>query len=249
MHKIARYGWRRDIPDFRDFKYAEKHELPVTLPNLVDLRSKCSSIEDQLSVGSCTANALVGNLEFLELKDKLPYTELSRLFIYYNERVIEHTVNEDSGAELRDGIKSLASIGVCPEQMWPYVPAAFKHKPDVDCYNYAKYHKISIYSRLSTLTDMRACLATGYPFVFGFAVYESFESEEVASTGKVNIPKRSESLVGGHAVMAVGYNDKLKRFIVRNSWGVGWGIKGYFTFPYDYAANPELSSDFWTIRK
>ncbi len=96
---------------------------------------------------------------------------------------------------------------------------------------------------------MRTCLADGYPFVFGFTVYESFESATVARTGRANLPKPGEKVLGGHAVMAVGYNDKQKRFIVRNSWGTGWGKKGYFTMPYAYLDDRDLSDDFWTIRR
>ena len=95
---------------------------------------------------------------------------------------------------------------------------------------------------------MRICLAEGFPFVFGFTVYESFESQQVSKTGKVYMPKKNEKVLGGHAVLAVGYNDKDKRFTVRNSWGTGWGMKGYFTMPYDYLASRYLSDDFWTIR-
>jgi C1A family cysteine protease len=96
---------------------------------------------------------------------------------------------------------------------------------------------------------MKVCLATGFPFVFGFAVYESFQTQEVARTGIVNLPDKKESMLGGHAVVSVGYEDKLKRFIVRNSWGNDWGIKGYFTIPYQYLEDRDLSDDFWTIKK
>jgi C1A family cysteine protease len=150
---------------------------------------------------------------------------------------------------LRDGIKTLAKQGVCSEKSWPYKISKFTVKPNVACYKEALKHQIISYHRILTLDEMRACLAEGFPFVFGFTVYESFESQEVARTGVVNMPKRSEQVMGGHAVMAVGYDDSQERFIVRNSWGTSWGIKGYFTMPYKYIADRNLSDDVWTIRR
>ncbi|MBS0433264.1 MAG: C1 family peptidase [Proteobacteria bacterium] len=243
------YGWIPDLPDQRDHLYAAVHGKPAKLPAKVDLRAKCPPVEDQGQLGSCTANALAGTLEFLELKQKQPLVDLSRLFIYYNERVIEHSVKQDSGAMLRDGIKTLAKQGVCAETLWPYVIQRFAKRPSAACYQQAKRHTISNYQRLSTTDDMRACLAGGYPFVFGFTVYESFESAAVAKTGSVPMPKKSERVLGGHAVCAVGYDDKSRRFLLRNSWGAGWGKRGYFTMPYAYLADRNLSDDFWTMRK
>ena len=241
-------GWIPDLPDHRDFLYAAIRPVGVRLPKSVDLRAGMSPVENQGQLGSCTANALVGALEFLEMKTGKSLVDLSRLFIYYNERAIEHTVRSDSGAMLRDGIKTLAAQGVCPEKNWPYVTSALTKKPTSSCYTAAKKHTISSYHRLSSLADMRACLAEGYPFVFGFSVYETFESASVARTGVVNMPKRAERQLGGHAVCAVGYDDVAKRVLVRNSWGPGWGQKGYFTMPYDYVADRNLSDDFWTVR-
>jgi C1A family cysteine protease len=227
--------------------YAAVRPIPATLPPSTDLRPLCAPVEDQGQLGSCTANALAGALEFLEKKDQKPFADLSRLFIYYNERVIEHSVNSDSGAMLRDGIKTLAKQGVCTEKKWPYVISKFKKKPVPACYKDAANHQILSYHRLNTVDEMRACLADGYPFVFGFTVYESFESQQVAETGVLEMPKHSERQVGGHAVMAVGYDDIQRRFIIRNSWGTSWGMQGYFTIPYDYLADRNLSDDFWTI--
>lgn len=199
-------------------------------------------------MGSCTANALVGILEYLEKIHEIPFIDLSRLFVYYNERVIGNSVNEDSGAMLRDGIKTLVRQGVCPEKSWPYRIARFAVKPPASCYREALNYQVLSYQRILSLNEMRACLAEGFPFVFGFSVYESFESEQVARTGIMPMPEFNERLLGGHAVMAVGYCDSKKRFIVRNSWGTGWGIRGYFTMPYAYLANRYLSDDFWTVK-
>jgi C1A family cysteine protease len=214
----------------------------------VDLRSSCSEIENQGGLGSCTANALAGALEFLMKKNQSPFKDMSRLFIYYNERVMIRTVNSDSGAMLRDGIKSLKKQGSCTEKKWPYVESKFTKKPTPACYKEAMNYQITSYQRLLTLDQMRACLAEGYPFVFGFAVYESFEQQSVAQTGEAQLPQPGERMLGGHAVLAVGYDDDSRRFMVRNSWGTGWGQQGYFTLPYEYLSDRNLSEDFWTIR-
>ncbi len=244
-----RYGWLPDLPDHRDYLYGAVRPVPPALPAHVDLRHFCSKIEDQGYLGSCTANALAGSLEFLEIKNKVRYAELSRLFIYYNERAIEHSVRSDSGAMLRDGIKTLANHGVCKEKSWPYIISRFTKKPGAACYKQASNHQITSYHRILTIDEMRTCLAEGYPFVFGFSVYESFQSQQVAKTGVMDMPQHGERALGGHAVMAVGYDDAEKRFIVRNSWGTKWGMKGYFTMPYHYLSDRNLSDDFWTIRK
>ena len=158
------YGWPPDRPDQRDKVYASIAAPPAKLPSVVDLRPNCSAIENQGALGSCTANALVGNLEFLEKKAGLPPIDLSRLFIYYNERAMEGTVNEDSGAAIRDGVKSLTNLGVCAEQVWPYVITKFSAKPPATCYKAGLKHKITSYHRILTLLEMRMCLAEGYPF-------------------------------------------------------------------------------------
>ena len=173
--------------------------------------------------------------------------DLSRLYIYFNERALEGTIDFDSGAQIRDGIKVLAKFGVCPESSWPYDISQFTRKPTAACYKEGLKHRISSYHRLQTLDEMLNCLAEGFPFVFGFTVYESFESLKVAQTGIAPMPKKTERALGGHAVMAVGYDQKQKRFIVRNSWGTQWGQAGYFTLPYAYIET--LASDFWTIRQ
>lgn len=162
---------------------------------------------------------------------------------------MEHTLNTDAGAQIRDGVKSVNKQGVCPETMLPYNISKFAAKPSATCYKEALKHQVLSYQRVQQTADqMKACMAEGYPFVFGFTVYDSFESSTVAKTGKLNMPKKNEGVIGGHAVMAVGYDDKAKRFIVRNSWGTGWGLNGYFTMPYQYLIDSNLSGDFWTIR-
>lgn len=243
------YGWVPDLPDHRDLLYSAIRMAPVVLPPTVNLRHLCSPVENQGALGSCTGNALAGALEFLEKKDKVHFMNLSRLFIYYNERVIEHSAKSDSGAMIRDGIKTLKKQGVCSEKKWPYLISRFAVKPSPACFKEALDHQITSYHRLLTVNDMRACLAEGFPFVFGFTVYEKFESQDVARSGIVPMPTSGERVIGGHAVLAVGYDDPKQRLLARNSWGADWGMGGYFTLPCDYVADRDLSDDFWTIRR
>jgi len=254
------YGWRRQRPDIRDFKFERLVSLKAfrttALPAHVYLRRFCSQVTDQGQLGSCTANALTNLLEYNECangRGGVQFKYLSRLFVYYNERALEGTIGQDAGAEIRDGIKTLASQGVCPESEWPYVDTQFAAQPPAQCYADGIPYKIHSYYALNSLDDMRTSLANGNPFVFGFTVYDSFESDEVANTGIVQMPKAGEQVLGGHAVMAMGYNDAQQRFLVKNSWGRGWGLKGelagYFTLPYGYFTDPNLSSDFWTVVK
>src|SRR5256886_3448090 len=226
------YGWIPDLPDHRDFLYGAVRRLPARLPRSVDLRRGCSPVEDQGQLGSCTGNALAGGVEFLEKRDGIPLVNVSRLFIYYNERVIEHTVADDAGAMIRDGIKTVVKQGTCSEKRWPYVIARFALKPSAACYREAADHQVTAYARLQTLVEMRACLADGYPFVFGFTVYESFESQRVAATGIVPMPRPREKMLGGHAVLGVGYDDVKRRLLGGKPWGPGWGMNRHFTEPH-----------------
>lgn len=247
--KIRRYGWIPDVPDQRDHLYAAPPQFLKALPASTDLRAKCPPVYNQGELGSCTANAIAAALEFERMKQKMSDFVPSRLFIYYNERAIEGTVAIDSGAMLRDGIKSVASDGACPEPEWPYDIARFTRKPTARCYKDAKLDRAISYQRmLQDLNQMKGCLASGFPFIFGFTVYESFESDEVRRTGHGRLPDWGERPIGGHAVMAVGYDDARQWFLIRNSWGPEWGMKGYFTLPYAYLIQPGLASDFWTIR-
>ena len=247
--KIKHYGWTRDLPDNRDHLYVASPQILANLPPSVDLRPQCPPVYDQGQLGSCTSNAIAGAVEFDLIKEQQKRIFVpSRLFLYYNERVIEGTQDTDSGAEIRDGIKSVASQGDCPEDLWPYDITKFAVKPPAQCYQSAKQYEAVKYQRLQQdLNQLKGCLASGYPFVFGFTVYSSFESQQVATTGHASMPQPGEEVVGGHAVVAIGFDDSQQWFLVRNSWGTSWGVKGYFTMPYTYLLDQNLSSDFWTI--
>jgi C1A family cysteine protease len=248
--KIQGYGWTPDLPDGRDLLYGAPVEVVAALPRRADLRKQCPAVYDQGQLGSCTANAIGAALEFDQIRQKQrrPFTP-SRLFIYFNERKMEGTIESDSGAQIRDGVKSVAQEGACKEKTWPYEIDKFREPPPKKGYDEAEKHQAIRYLRLTqTLNQLKGCLADGYPFVFGFVVYESFESQEVAKSGHAQLPRAREKQMGGHAVLAVGYDEANQWFIVRNSWGTSWGMRGYFTLPYPYLLQASLSSDFWTIR-
>lgn len=247
-------GWLPDLPDARDIMYAAPLKVMKKLAPRINLLSGCPGVYNQGGLGSCTANALGTAFEFGRKKQKKTTFMPSRLFLYYNERVIINTVFSDSGAFLRDGIKCLQKQGICPEKEWTYsddssAGAKFTKKPPASCYTNAKKFQIKSYQRLSNnLNVLKGCLSEGYPFVYGFTVYESFMNK-VKSNGMMPMPNFStESVVGGHAVIAVGYDDSKQCMLVRNSWGGSWGNKGNFWMPYAYISNPNLCDDFWTIR-
>lgn len=254
-NEIKGYGWRPDLPDVRDYLYSKylgfcgKAKAVVKKAD-VDLRAGCAPIYNQGSLGSCTANAIGAMFQFVDQKMSGDSFIPSRLFIYYNEREMEGSVPYDAGAYIRDGIKSVNKQGVCPETMWPYNVKDFTKQPTQQCYATALNHQTITYMRVDrSISEMQTCLMEGYPFVFGFTVYESFHSSQVSQTGIVPLPKKNEKVLGGHAVMAVGYDKKKKLMLVRNSWGKNWGLEGYFWLPFEFFTNSGLSSDFWTIRK
>lgn len=248
--KHPRLGWIPDLPDHRDFMYAAPTPVMHNIPASGDLASECPPVYDQGQLGSCTANAIAAAFQFDELKQKAPNVAVpSRLFIYYGERSIEGTVNTDSGAQIRDGIKVVAKQGVCPETEWPYDIQKFSQKPPQQCFTDAKKYTALTYQRLiQDQNTMKGCIAEGFPFVFGITVYESMMTDDVAKTGIVPMPTTQEKVVGGHAILAVGFDDKTQRFKFRNSWGTTWGDKGYGYLPYAYLTDHNLASDFWTIR-
>jgi C1A family cysteine protease len=253
-------GAKTDPYDSRDFILEERFRSLMGgprhiggIPRTVDLRDLCSPVRDQGQLGACTGFGLATGLrEFLEMKagTPSPEEELSPMFLYYQERKIEGTITQDSGANIRDGLRVLRGMGVCPESDYPYDPPEFSHAPSRQAVNDAKKFTIRSYFRLTTLTGLKMALAGQHGCVLGMQVYESFESDEVASTGKVPMPQAGEKLLGGHCVFCVGYQDDVGwdgggYLIVKNSWGLDWGDKGYFYLPNGYV-RPKLMSDMWT---
>jgi C1A family cysteine protease len=242
------YGWKRDLPDKRDLVYGAQ---ATTLPETVDLSKGMAAVYNQGNLGSCTAQGLAAIYQFTFRENKNKNFMPSRLKVYYDERVLEGTVKYDSGAMLRTGMKVLVKNGVCAEALWGYSDDAktFKKKPPVKCYKAAVQHKaLKYYKVTQTIQNICLALASEDPVVFGFALYESFESASVAKTGIVPMPNfYMESCLGGHAVVLVGYDKSKKIFKVRNSWG-DWGDKGYFYMPFDYVADYSLAADFWALK-
>lgn len=244
------YNLIKDKPDDRDYKFSALNAKAVVrtfYPAQVDLRSKMPTVQDQGALGSCTAHAVGTAFQYGLTKQKMTSYTPSRLFIYYNERLIEGTVMEDSGAYLRDGIKTLNKDGACPEVLWPYKISQFAVKPPEVAYKKAAEDKATGYYRVNVdANSIKTAIASGYPVIAGMLVYSSFETYAVAKTGKVPMPGRYDYLLGGHAVLIVGFNEATQQFIVRNSWGTSWGDKGYFYLPYAYAV-PSLMNDLWVV--
>ena len=183
----------------------------------------------------------------------------SRLFIYYNERALSHQRSIHCVVRLRDAIRAVAKIGACHESLWTYSEDSnvLRKKPPQAAFEAAAKHQIVGYHRIPSgslkppvfLKHLKHCLASRSPFLFGFMLYESFETDEVKKTGVMPVPDtKHEELKGGHAVMAVGYDDRKKAVLVRNSWGTNWGIGGHFWMPYKLISDPDLAHDFWTVR-
>jgi C1A family cysteine protease len=250
------YGWHRGLP-IKNAPVRFKSTEPVgILPSSMDLRSVCPGVYDQLTLGDCVSNALAGAIEFDLMKQKLTDFVPSRLFIYYNTRSLIGTIQSDSGSSVSDGMSSIENYGACPEPEWPYDVSQFTVKPTPQCYEDGQKTLAIKYKKVANeiiSSIMKLCLSQGMPFVFGFTVYESFESDAVAATGDVPMPGPTEMIVGGHCVVAVGYDDTgtiaphPEMFLCRNSWGSDWGLAGYFWIPYAYLTDENLASDFWTV--
>jgi len=249
-----KFGWIPDKPDFRDFG-AVGHTTTAPLlragyrPERVDLRETgfFSPIEDQGQLGSCTAQAVVGIVEYLERKTHGNYIDHSRLFLYRASRKLYFKAQGevlvgDTGCEIRTTIKALAAFGCPPEWIWPYDIARYDDEPPSDAYSLAQTYKGLFYVKLETLEHIKSFLRISLPVAFGFTCYESIDS--VGSAGIIPVPKAGERTVGGHAVSAIGYDSE--HIIIRNSWGTGWGDRGYGYIPNWYFENNQCS-DFWAV--
>ena len=245
---IPKYHWKREPVDTRDHIYnpLALGTVPATLPSSIDLRNYCSAIEDQGGLGSCTSHAIAALIEYLDRKSG-KNLDVSRLFIYYEERVIEGSVNYDAGAYIRDGIKVVNKKGAPLENLWPYIETKYRSRPSSASYADALKRKAGAYQKCTDFTAVKQALAQGYPVAVGFDVYESFEGTANTNTGMMPYPRAGEQLLGGHAVALVGYNDSTGRFIAKNSWGSSWGDRGYFYMPYQVIQNTSMSNDFWII--
>jgi C1A family cysteine protease len=243
-----RLGWRPDVPDARDYEYRPRALRRQS--KIVDLRERFFKVWQQGDLGSCTAQTVAAACLYRDIYDRdMSIVVPSRLFIYYMTRSIEGTINSDAGAEIRNSIKAVADFGYPTEEEWPYKIPEFKIKPPANAQRKAKKEKIKRYERVSReISHFRKLLGDGYPIALGFSVYESVYTKKVDKSGIIPLPKKGEKLEGGHAVLAVGYDDERKALIIRNSWGASWGQKGYGYIPYAFIENSGLSDDFWVIR-
>jgi C1A family cysteine protease len=246
-------GWRKDQLDPRDHIYAVTQEDLTRLPKHHSVRDKMPGVYDQGQLGSCTGNAIAGAMEYNQIQAGQDPITPSRLYIYWHEREMEGTVSQDAGAEIRDGLKVVANLGVPPESDWPYDISRFADPPPSPAETDAALHKATSYKSIQPGpgAPMRTALAQGHPVVFGFVVIEAFESLD-PSNPVLRLPQRGDRYVGGHAVLAVGYDFTRQRFPVnvvevRNSWGTSWGEDGYFYMDAQYFNNQQLTSDFWVV--
>lgn len=244
------YGWKRDLPDHRDRLHA--HLTTGDIPNYSDLRSQLPEVWDQGQLGACTAFAACAVICAARQRQGLPYIEPAQLHYYYAERSIDPQgyVREDSGSSLRIAGKVSAKFGMSESKFWPYDISRFAQRPPKSAYVNALTHRALSYAKVpQTHDDFRRALAEGYPVMFGFSVYESFESDHVRDTGIVPLPDVHEEFLDGHAVVLCGHDDTRNRYTVRNSWSSSWGDKGYCYMPYAYVESPSLASDFWIVKQ
>jgi C1A family cysteine protease len=248
---IRHLGTGRDSVSPLDWKYRPRTSVVRRLPAVVDLRRHCPPMYDQLHLNACSANAIAAALRFNELKEG--HTDVpspSRLFIYFNERVLAGVVGTNSPVALRDGYRTITKIGACPERLWPYDPRRFRRHPAPACYESTHLSRAIAYYRIRrAISHIRACLAEGFPFVLALAVHQSMIDRPARQTGVLPVPTRRDRLRGGHAVLVVGYDHARRLLVFRNSWGTGWGDRGYGYMPYAFLASSDLTWDFWTMRR
>ena len=278
-------GWRPDLPDIRDYTAETEGVRDILartrpgrgaggrrrgaprLPEKADLRPWASPVEDQGGLGSCTAQAGAGVIEYYERKSFGRHIDCSRLFLYKVTRNLMRTKG-DAGAYLRSTMGAMVLFGVPPEKYWPYAAdgGRFDEEPPAFCYAFAQSYRTLVYyrhdpagsARAEVLERVKAHLAAGHPAMFGFTVYDSVAQAE--TTGRIPLPFGRERIEGGHAVAAMGYDDAMEianaeggepsrgALLIRNSWGRGWGEGGYGWLPYAYVLRG-LAEDFWSVLK
>ena len=227
--------------EFKELKI-DSNDLKI-IESYIDLRSKFPEVYDQGKIGSCTANSLCSIFDYDSSNFKS-----SRLFLYYNERLINNETNIDEGASIRDGIYCLKNYGVCSEKDWAYNITNIFVKPSDICYENAKKNfVIEAFYISNDINTIKYWIHKNEPISLGINVYSNFMS--ASKTGFVNIPLKTDEYLGGHAVILCGFDDINKQFILRNSWGSHWGDNGYFYLPYDYITNDDLCGDLWIITK
>ena len=239
------YNWKPSLPDARDVKFG--FDRLIKIPDKVAPLTQCISAYDQGALGACTGNGVGRVWAYRYFKETGKLTMPARLFIYYGERVIEGTVKTDSGAQVRDGLKATAKWGVPPEKLWPYNINKFAVKPSAAAYKAALKEVALQYANVAVdLLAIKTAIAAGNPLVFGFTVFASFESQEVASSGIMPMPKKGEKVLGGHCVVVDEYDDSKQMLGCANSWGTQWGQQGRFQMPYRYL---QYSADYWSLNK
>lgn len=294
-YRIRRFGWLPDPYDHRDLQQSRvskslaataraflatggrthgpndalmQAKAPSKLPDKVDLSEHFTPIEDQGEIGSCTAHAVVGLIEYLWKRTERSTLDASRLFVYKATRNLLGWTG-DTGAYVRAAVKALRLFGACPEDYWPYEQQRFDEEPPPFCYAFAQHYRTLRYYRLpERIRDLRQSLAQGIPFAFGFTCYESIDDvwsdPQDRHAGLIPYPENNEAVVGGHAVVAIGYDQEEKCFLIRNSWGRTWGYRGYGRLPYAYfgktdgknatdedadSVSGKLATDCWCIVK
>lgn len=250
--KLLKGGYVKDVIDKRDYVYQINKSIINSrkLPTSFSLKNNMPPVLDQGNLGSCVSNAVCNALGFLNVKIKKPIGLKSRIFNYYNTRVLEGTVNSDSGCQIRDAIKASNKTGNCYETTWPYNVLNFKLKPPSNAYTEASAHKLTLYQRVNQdRMYIKSCLLEGFPVIIGFTCFNTLYNPSVERTGDILLPTRKDYIIGGHCVLVTGYNDSTQRFEIQNSWGENWGNQGYGTIPYVYLENPAYAGDFWRVEK
>ncbi len=243
------YNVRKSPQDDRDLIYevTGKDILPISF----SLRDEMPPVLNQMTLGACALHATSNILRHLLKLEKLPEFQPSRLYLYYNTRVlISHdSATEDTGCILRDVCKAVKRYHACDEQFWPYDIPKFSKAPSLAAYKNANLHNQVKYARVPQILDtIKQILFNKTPILIGVAVFDSFESEQSIKTGDIPMPDlKKEKMLGGHAIVLCGYDDNTQRFLIQNSWGTDVGKQGYFTLPYNYVLDPNLAGDFWVF--